>query len=383
MVSYFVRYRGSPTDPEKFLRYYETRHADVLRAFPGIRGLTLHTPSEWNDPFPVQRAGSLLLAQMTFDSAADLDRGAAIAGAPRCARRFRALSAVHRRGHARGHDSQGDLLMAGEDRRRVLQRDPNPHLFRPLTLRSVTSRNRVMVSPMCQYSAIDGVPDDWHFANMAARAVGGAGIVCVEATHVEARGRITPGCLGLWNDTQRDALARMAAFIERQGGVPAIQLAHAGRKGSVSRPWEGTAPLRAGGGQWPVIGPSPLAFNTGWQVPQEMDAALIAEVTGAFAAAARRSREAGFRLIEIHAAHGYLLHQFLSPLSNQRTDRYGGPLENRARLLMEVIAAVRGEWPKELPLFVRLSMTDWVPGGWDLPQAIELCRCSRPAAMST
>jgi len=264
--------------------------------------------------------------------------------------------------------------MAGEDRRRVLQRDPNPHLFRPLTLRSATSRNRVMVSPMCQYSAIDGVPDDWHFANMAARAVGGAGIVCVEATHVEARGRITPGCLGLWNDTQRDALARMAAFIERQGGVPAIQLAHAGRKGSVSRPWEGTAPLGADNGAWPVIGPSPLAFNTGWQVPQEMDASLIAQVTAAFAAAARRSREAGFRLIEIHAAHGYLLHQFLSPLSNKRTDRYGGPLENRARLLMEVIAAVRGEWPRELPLFVRLSMTDWVPAGWDLPQAIELCR---------
>jgi 2,4-dienoyl-CoA reductase-like NADH-dependent reductase (Old Yellow Enzyme family) len=264
--------------------------------------------------------------------------------------------------------------MAGEDRRRVLHRDPNPHLFRPLTLRSVTSRNRIMVSPMCQYSAIDGVPDDWHFANIAARAVGGAGIVCVEATHVEARGRITPGCLGIWNDGQCDALARMAAFIERQGGVPTIQLAHAGRKGSVSRPWEGTAPLAPDNGQWPVIGPSPVAFNIGWQTPREMDAGLIAEVTAAFAAATRRSRAAGFKLIEIHAAHGYLLHQFLSPLSNKRTDRYGGPLENRARLLLEVIGAVRSEWPKDLPLFVRLSMTDWVPGGWDLPQAVALCR---------
>jgi 2,4-dienoyl-CoA reductase-like NADH-dependent reductase (Old Yellow Enzyme family) len=264
--------------------------------------------------------------------------------------------------------------MAGEDRRRVLQRDPNPHLFRALPLRSVTSRNRIMVSPMCQYSATDGVPDDWHFANMAARAVGGAGIVCVEATHVEARGRITPGCVGLWNDRQRDQLARIAAFVERQGAIPAIQLAHAGRKASVSRPWEGTAPLADDDGGWPVIGPSPLAFNTGWRVPQEMDAGLIAEVTAAFAASARRAREAGFRLIEVHAAHGYLLHEFLSPLSNKRTDGYGGSLENRARMLMEVIAAIRGEWPAELPLFVRLSMTDWVAGGWDLPEAVELCR---------
>ena len=231
--------------------------------------------------------------------------------------------------------------MAGEDRRRILRRDADPHLFRPLTLRSITVRNRIMVSPMCQYSATDGLADDWHFAHLAARAVGGAGIVCVEATHVEERGRITRHCLGLWNDRQRDALARIAGFIARQGAVPAIQLAHAGRKASVSRPWEGTEPLAADDGAWEVIGPSPWPFKPGHAVPREMDARLITEVTLAFAAAARRAREAGFRIIELHAGHGYLVHQFLSPLSNQRTDRYGGSLENRARLLMETTTAIR------------------------------------------
>jgi 2,4-dienoyl-CoA reductase-like NADH-dependent reductase (Old Yellow Enzyme family) len=264
--------------------------------------------------------------------------------------------------------------MAGEDRRRILQRDSNPHLFRSLTLRSVTIRNRIMVSPMCQYSATDGLADDWHFAHLAARAVGGAGIVCVEATHVEARGRITKHCLGLWDDRQRDALARIAGFVERQGAVPAIQLGHAGRKASVSRPWEGTEPLAPDDGAWAVIGPSPRPFKAGHPVPREMDSNLIEQVTAAFAASARRARDAGFRIIELHAGHGYLAHQFLSPLSNARTDRYGGTLENRARLLMETVTAVRREWPAELPLFVRLSMTDWVAGGWDLPEAVALCR---------
>src|SRR5262245_241756 len=231
-----------------------------------------------------------------------------------------------------------------------------------------------MMSPMCQYSADDGLPNEWHSHHLAARAVGGAGIVCVEATHVEARGRITKYCLGLWNDAQRDRLARIAAFIARQGAVPAIQLGHAGRKASMSRPWEGTKPLAPEDGAWRAIAPSALAFAPGHPVPREMDQALIDEVVAAFAAAARRAREAGFRLIELHGGHGYLLHQFLSPISNRRTDRYGGSFQNRARLLLDTIAAVRREWPAELPLFLRLSVTDWVADGWDLPEAIALAR---------
>jgi 2,4-dienoyl-CoA reductase-like NADH-dependent reductase (Old Yellow Enzyme family) len=264
--------------------------------------------------------------------------------------------------------------MTMENTRRILQRDAHPHLFRPLALRSVMIRNRVMMSPMCQYSASDGLADDWHFAHLAARAVGGAGIVFVEATHVEPRGRITKHCLGLWNDAQRDRLARIAAFIAAQGAVPAIQIGHAGRKASVSRPWEGTRPLHANDGAWEVIGPSPLPYAEGFPRPRAMDDALIAEVIGAFRTAARRAREAGFRVLELHAGHGYLFHQFFSPLSNQRNDRYGGTFENRVRLLMETIDAVRAEWPSELPLFVRLSMTDWVEGGWDVDEAIDLCR---------
>src|ERR1700722_2051334 len=179
-----------------------------------------------------------------------------------------------------------------DDKQRPPRRDADPHLFRPITLRSVTARNRIMMSPMCQYSATDGLAEDWHFAHLAARAVGGAGIVCVEATHVEARGRITPHCLGLWNDAQGDRLAHIATFLAAQGAVPAIQLAHAGRKGSVSRPWDGNRPLAIGEGGWPVVGPSPLAFAPGYQVPEELDAAGIAQVAQSFAAATRRAREA-------------------------------------------------------------------------------------------
>ncbi|MCZ7564021.1 MAG: NADH:flavin oxidoreductase/NADH oxidase [Burkholderiales bacterium] len=261
-----------------------------------------------------------------------------------------------------------------ENPRRILRRDPQPHLFRPLTLRSVTARNRIMLSPMCQYSARDGLADDWHFAHLAARAVGGAGIVCVEATHVAPAGRITPHCLGLWNDAQRRRLARIAAFVARHGAVPAIQLSHAGRKASVSRPWEGMQPIAIADGGWPVVGPSPLAYADGYPVPVPLAAEAIGELIGRFAAATRRAREAGFRVLEIHAAHGYLLHQFLSPLSNCRDDTYGGSLTNRARLLMETLDAVRAEWPTELPLFVRLSVTEWVDDGFNLPEAIELCR---------
>jgi 2,4-dienoyl-CoA reductase-like NADH-dependent reductase (Old Yellow Enzyme family) len=264
--------------------------------------------------------------------------------------------------------------MSTENTRRVLHRDPLPHLLRPLTLRSVETRNRIMMSPMCQYSAQDGLADDWHFAHLAARAVGGAGIVCVEASHVEPRGRITKHCIGLWNDQQRDRLARIAAFIAAQGAVPAIQIAHAGRKGSVSRPWEGTLPLAADDGAWEVIAPSPLPFGNRTTKLRAMDDTAIAEVIAAFRQATRRAREAGFKIVELHAAHGYLINEFLSPLGNQRTDHYGGSFENRTRFLFETIDAMREEWPADLPLFVRLSVTDWVPGGWDIEDTVRLCR---------
>ncbi|MCW5770590.1 MAG: NADH:flavin oxidoreductase/NADH oxidase [Rhodospirillaceae bacterium] len=264
--------------------------------------------------------------------------------------------------------------MAGEDEKRILRRDPDPHLFRPLTLRSVTVKNRIMLSPMCQYSSPDGAANFWHMQHLGARAAGGAGIVCTEATHVEARGRITPYCLGLWNDAQRDALAPIAAFIASQGAVPAIQLGHAGRKASVSRPWEGNQPLSAAAGGWDTIAPSKVRYSERFPIPKAMDGDDIRTVVEAFRSAARRARQAGFKLIEIHAAHGYLFHQFLSPASNARGDAYGGTLENRARLLMEALDAIRSEWPADLPLFVRLSCTDWVQGSWDVAEAIELCR---------
>ncbi len=264
--------------------------------------------------------------------------------------------------------------MSVENARRILQRDPQPHLFRPLALRSVQARNRIMVSPMCQYSADDGLAGDWHFAHLAARAVGGAGIVFVEASHVEPHGRITKYCLGLWNDAQRDRLSRIAAFIAAQGAVPAIQIGHAGRKASVSRPWEGTQPLTAADGAWEAICPSAVPFGNRTTVLKAMDDTAIAEVVLAFRDAARRCREAGFKILELHAAHGYLFHQFLSPLSNRRTDRYGGSFENRARPLFEALDAVRREWPADLPLFVRLSATEWMPGGWDIEDTIRLSR---------
>jgi 2,4-dienoyl-CoA reductase-like NADH-dependent reductase (Old Yellow Enzyme family) len=262
----------------------------------------------------------------------------------------------------------------GENDRKILQRDPNPHIFRPMAFRSVTVRNRIMVSPMCQYSAIDGVANDWHFQNLASRAVGGAGIVCVEMTNVEARGRITAGCMGLWNDTQRDALARIARFVKSQGAAAGIQLAHAGRKASTMRPWEGGKGLTPAQGGWPVIGPSAIPFGEGHPVPQEMDEKTISDVVRLFAASARRAREAGFDVIEIHGAHGYLISSFLSPITNRRSDRYGGSFENRVRLLLEVIDAVRSEWPDDKPLFVRISCTDWMEGGWDIEASVRLAQ---------
>jgi 2,4-dienoyl-CoA reductase-like NADH-dependent reductase (Old Yellow Enzyme family) len=248
------------------------------------------------------------------------------------------------------------------------------HLFSPLSLRSVVLRNRVAVSPMCQYSAVDGLASDWHLVHLGARAVGGAGLVIAEATAVEARGRISPGDLGLWDDGQVEPLARVVRFVEGQGAVAGVQLAHAGRKASTRPPWEGGTALAPGEGGWPVVGPSPIPFSSGSPTPAELDEAGLRAVARAFADAARRARAAGFRLVELHAAHGYLLHQFLSPLSNHRRDGYGGALAGRSRLLREVIAAVRAVWPEELPLWVRLSATDWVPEGWDLEQSIALCR---------
>jgi len=248
-------------------------------------------------------------------------------------------------------------------------------LFSPLTQRGVTLRNRIVVSPMCQYSCTDGLATDWHLVHLGARAVGGAAVVMAEATAVEARGRISPQDLGIWSDAHVAPLARAAAFLKGQGAVPAVQLAHAGRKASTARPWEGGHPVAPGQGGWPVVGASPLAFAAGHPVPAALDPAGLAAVVQAFVAAAQRALAAGFELVEIHSAHGYLLHQFLSPLSNQRTDRYGGSFENRIRLLTEVVAAVRGVWPERLPLWVRVSATDWAEaGGWDLPQTVALAR---------
>lgn len=257
---------------------------------------------------------------------------------------------------------------------KVLQRDTTPHIFRPITFRSVTVRNRIMVSPMCQYSATDGVANDWHLQHLGSRAVGGAGIVSTEVVHVEPRGRITPNCLGLWNDEQRDALARIVRFAKSQGAAMAIQIGHAGRKGSSAQPWKGGKPLSVEQGGWRPIAPSPIPFAEGYPVPLEMDRKTIDDTIALFAANTRRAREAGFDIVELHAAHGYLIHEFRSPLSNHRTDRYGGSFENRIRFLLEAIDAVRSEWPDDKPLFVRLSCVDWMEGGCDLEDTVRLAQ---------
>lgn len=266
-----------------------------------------------------------------------------------------------------------DSRLTSETSRRIFQRDPNPHLFRPVTFREVTARNRIALSPMCQYSANDGKANDWHFAHLAARAAGGAGIVFTEAVHTEPRGRITPYCLGLWTDEQGELLARIAAFVSAQGAVPGIQLGHAGRKASVGRPWEGTSPVPASQGGWATLAPSPRSYSSDWPLPGELDRDGILQQIEFLAAATRRALKAGFRILELHGAHGYLIHQFLSPLSNFRTDEYGGTFENRIRFLLQSIEAVRREWPAELPLFLRLSITDWVEGGWSEEDSVALC----------
>jgi 2,4-dienoyl-CoA reductase-like NADH-dependent reductase (Old Yellow Enzyme family) len=247
-------------------------------------------------------------------------------------------------------------------------------LFTPFTLRGLTLRNRIGVSPMCQYSAVDGLANDWHLVHLGGFAKGGAGLVIFEATGVEPRGRISSGDLGLWEDRQIEPLARIVRYVESQGAVPALQLAHAGRKASVRAPWDqGGAPLTAAPG-WPVVGPSALPFADGHPVPAPLDEAGLANLIAAFAASARRAVEAGFRAVEVHAAHGYLLHQFLSPLSNRRSDGWGGDFDGRTRLTREVVSAVRGAVPDSMPVLVRLSATDWAEGGWTPDETVELSR---------
>jgi 2,4-dienoyl-CoA reductase-like NADH-dependent reductase (Old Yellow Enzyme family) len=253
------------------------------------------------------------------------------------------------------------------------------HLFEPLTIRGVSFPNRVFVSPMCEYSSTDGFANDWHFVHLGSRAVGGAGLVFTEATAVTPEGRISPEDLGIWNDEHVEMLARIVRFVHEQGSVSGMQLAHAGRKASTYRPWSGNGAVGESEGGWKdVIAPAAVAFADNYPQPREMSKAEIAATREAFATAARRARAAGFRVIEIHAAHGYLIHEFLSPLSNQRTDEYGGSFENRTRFLREVTAAVRQVWPDDLPLFARISATDWTEGGWDIGQSVELARQLKP-----
>jgi 2,4-dienoyl-CoA reductase-like NADH-dependent reductase (Old Yellow Enzyme family) len=250
-----------------------------------------------------------------------------------------------------------------------------PHLFDPLSIRDITFANRVFVSPMCEYSSIEGYANDWHFVHLGSRAAGGAGLVMTEATAVSPEGRISPQDLGIWKDDHIETLARIVRFIHAQGSVAGMQLAHAGRKASTYRPWEGNRKIEVEAGGWTnVVAPSAAPFSESYPMPHALSVDGIHGVIDAFVAAARRACEAGFHVIEIHAAHGYLVHEFLSPLSNLRTDAYGGSFENRTRILREVVTAVRGVWPEGAPLFVRISATDWVEGGWDIQQSVQLCR---------
>jgi 2,4-dienoyl-CoA reductase-like NADH-dependent reductase (Old Yellow Enzyme family) len=249
------------------------------------------------------------------------------------------------------------------------------HLFDPLVIRDITFANRVFVSPMCEYSSTDGFANYWHVVHLGSRAVGGAGLVLSEATAVLPEGRISPQDLGIWKDDHVEPLARIVRFIHEQGSVAGMQLAHAGRKASTYAPGKGHGRIPESEGGWNnVVAPSELPFTEGYPMPQALSIDGIQNIVFAFAAAARPACEAGFRVIEIHAAHGYLIHEFLSPISNQRTDAYGGSFENRTRILREVVAAVRDSWPERAPLFVRISATDWMNGGWDIQQSVELAR---------
>ena len=256
-------------------------------------------------------------------------------------------------------------------------------LFTPLRLRSVEFKNRIFVSPMCQYSSQDGLPNDWHLVHLGSRAAGGAALVLTEATGVSPEARISPADSGLWSERHAQAFKRITDFIRAQGAVAGVQLAHAGRKASTFPPWErgpkAAVPPEEGG--WTTLAPSAIPFAEGYPMPQAMSEGDIRRVVNQFAASTRLARAAGFEAVELHFAHGYLVHQFLSPLSNRRDDAYGGPLEDRMRLALDIARAARAEWPKELPLLARISTTDWAEGGWDLPQAIQLCRALKDAGV--
>lgn len=254
-------------------------------------------------------------------------------------------------------------------------------LFSPYPSRSVVLKNRIGVSPMCQYSAVDGLPNQWHVVHLGSRAVGGAGLVVVEAAAVAPEARISSADVGIWSDDHVDAFRPITAFVKSQGAVPAIQLAHAGRKGSTEVPWVGRKAVAEQDGGWQPMAPSAIRFQDDYPMPREMTEADIARVIDEFVVAARRSVEAGFEVLELHMGHGYLVHQFLSPLANHRDDGYGGPFEKRVAFAMRLVEAVRTEWPQRLPLFVRLSATDWIDGGWDLPQSVRLARLMRAAGV--
>ncbi|MBW6510067.1 MAG: NADH:flavin oxidoreductase/NADH oxidase [Desulfuromonadales bacterium] len=247
-------------------------------------------------------------------------------------------------------------------------------LFSTWSSRALTLKNRICLSPMCQYSCTDGLVNDWHLVHLGSRAAGGAALVMTEATAVLPEGRISPADCGLWNDEQAAALSPIVRFISERGAVPAIQLGHAGRKASVSPPWRGGIPVPAAAGGWQPLAPSPIPFSPSAVTPTELTGNQLEQIAEAFVAAAGRALRAGFRVVEVHMAHGYLLHEFLSPLTNQRTDNFGGSLNNRLRFPLEVAQRVRATWPEDLPVFVRISATDWIEGGWDLAQSLELCR---------
>lgn len=247
-------------------------------------------------------------------------------------------------------------------------------LFSAFQLRETVFKNRIFVSPMCQYSAIDGLANPWHLVHYASRAVGGAGLVMLEATGVCPEGRITPHCLGLWSDAQVEALRPIVDFIKQQNAVPAIQIGHAGRKASCAAPWDSGSYLPVGAGGWQTVAPSALALSSDHALPMALTIADIENIEVLFVAAAQRALDAGFEVLELHSAHGYLLHEFLSPITNQRKDDYGGSLENRCRLPLRIAKLLREFWPQDKPVFVRISATDWVDGGWDLAQSIQLSR---------
>jgi 2,4-dienoyl-CoA reductase-like NADH-dependent reductase (Old Yellow Enzyme family) len=245
-------------------------------------------------------------------------------------------------------------------------------LLSPITIKNITLKNRITISPMCQYSAADGFANDWHLVHYGSRAVGGAALIIQEATAVSPEGRISPGDLGLYKDEHIERLKSITSFVRQYGAVAGVQLAHAGRKAGCAVPLNGGKQLKKDEGGWTIVAPSAIPFNLEEEAPEALDLAGIQKVIGDFKTAAGRALTAGFQVVEIHAAHGYLIHQFLSPLSNQRTDAYGGSFENRIRLLLEVVNSVKSVWPEDLPLFVRISATDWVEGGWNVDEAVEL-----------